>query len=577
MDKIIIQNIEKSISANVRVISGNKSVTLHSVEPFKEAQRICKHFNPDIEWILIAGFGLGYIVEYLIKNTSANIIVFEHSQEIIDYAKEIRNINSLLTDKRVHLIQGEISKVTEFLDKNNIKELNFYIHRPYLTLFPEIYSNLQGILIAYLSKKQINKATLKRFQKVWLRNIIKNSIFYFGLPGIKDIEHTFHNKPAVIVGAGPSLSKNIHIIKKYKERFLLISTDTAYSTLSNEEIEPDFVVSVDPQDKNTLYLLYSPKNSFLIIDAGASFLSLTKYNLKKTILFDTIFPAYETFKHFWGEKGSLLCGGSVSTAAFDLARFFNCNPIIFAGQDLAYSKKQTHTRGNVLEEFLYYKINRFHTYEDYNAKMLFLSDKIEINGWNGEKVSTDRKFLTFIEWFRKEFQYTKGRIINSTEGGAFIEGIEHIPLEKAIEKYCDNTISREFKIHFSQRSDEEYKNILFSLMSVLDTLIPSSVLALEASKNVLLKIKNGSRNITQEISIMSKFDKSLSSAIKKNPALGRLLEMTMQSSIEAVTDLSDKSIPTIEVMKKWENFYKEAQEGLAYIQHLLKKRKKISG
>ncbi len=534
MKDFIIEGIEpKESLPNARIIKDGKSYTLHSIQPFKEAERIASKFNPSMKWVLIAGFGLGYIPEYLLINTEYQIIIFEHTDEIIEFAKKSDRVKKIINNKRVFLITNDSGEIIQFLDNNNIKELNFYIHRPYYALFHDIYSNLEGILIAYLSKKQINKATLKRFQKVWLKNIIKNSLFYFSIPGIKNIRHNFQNIPAVIVGAGPSLSKNINILKEAQDYLIIISTDTALSILYNNGIKADFVVSVDPQDKNTLYLLYSEyKEATLILDSAASFISLLKYNPAKTLFFDSIFPLYEELMPFWKEKGTLLCGGSVSTTAFDFARFLNCSPIIFIGQDLAYSQKHTHSEGSILEEFLYYRINRFETYEAYNAKSLIFSDKIEVKGLDGNKVISDRKFVNFVDWFKKEINFTQTEVINATEGGAYIEGASHQTLKKTVENfYNGGKINKSFSIEHDSENPYNFIIYLQEIINGMEHLISYGKMAFQASLRALSSFQHN--NINQyELKIMTSFDRELFKLIKGKNSIAHFIELTMQESIK---------------------------------------------
>ncbi len=559
---------------NAKIHAKDHVITLHSSQPLREAQKAVSKFNPALPWVLLAGFGLGYTVEYILNNTSFSVIVFEPDSPIFELASQIGRVKSILKDKRVTLIRNDISAITDFLENNLIRELNFYINRPYISLFPETFSSLDGIIAAYLSKKQINKSTLKRFQKVWVKNIIKNSSFYFKLPGILDIKHNFEKKPAVIVGAGPSLSLNIGVLEKYRDIPVIITTDTAYANLIEHDIQPDFIVSVDPQDKNSQYLLYaSRKDAALVIDASASIQSFIKYNPEKIVLFDSCFPCYEELKRFWGDKGTLLCGGSVSTTAFDLARFLKCDPIIFIGQDLSYPKKQTHIKGSILEEFLYHKINRFHTFESYNSGTLILSDRIEIDGWNGEKVPTDRKFLTFLEWFKNEFKITNARIINSTQGGAIIKGADHMPLEDALKPFLTG-IPFEKSLSYSPENriaDEKgFKELLSDIELKIENILAYAGRALSSSITAIQKIRNN-EGIEKELKIMSLFDDIFRKSIHDSPLLARLVEFTMQESIDMVSRTGGEH-ENLEILNVWQSFYEEASDGLSYLFRIIKKR-----
>lgn len=558
-------------SVNARIKMDGRTLTLHSVSPVKEAERTASGLNPSLDWVLIAGFGLGYLTEYLLKNTRHRIIVFEHTGEILDFATKHRDIDAILKNQRVFFFKGDINTLTSQLDSRNIRELNYVIHRPYFQLFPDVYSQLEGILTAYLSKKQINRATLKRFQKVWLKNIIRNSASYFSLPGIGIFDGQFEKKPAVIVGAGPSLGKSLPELKKNQDRFLIISTDTALPMLYENGIKADMVVSVDPQEKNAYYLLYSPcKDAVLVADASASYLGLIKYNPGNAVLFDSIFPAYETLASYWGDKGKLLSGGSVSTTAFDLARYLKCDPIVFIGQDLSFSKKHTHFRGNVLEEQFYHRTGRFNTFENYNSRSLVMSDRIEMTGINGAKVITDRKFLTFLDWFKREIRSTRARVINATPEGVILEGAEHLSLGKVIDEIKDSAKpDKNIPVRPIHRDQGPFLELLKGVLAEIRRLKPLSMKAFHASRSIDSG-KKGTKEYSVHLNIMNEFDRTLVNTVKERGSIARFIELTMQESIETVLD--DADADHHELVKKWENFYKEAFFGILNVERLIAKR-----
>ncbi len=556
---------------NLKISHNNKTLTIHSSNPYKEAERIVSHFNHQMEYVVLAGVGLAYLVEYLLKNTEYKIIIFEYFPDLIELLKQEKK--EIFSEKRVTFFSN-LDDIFDYLDKNYIKEFNFYVHRPYITLFPEIYGKIENEFIVYLSKRKINQNTLKRFQKVWLKNIIKNSKYYFNLPGIKDIKHNFNGKPAVIVGAGPSLSKNIKKLRQLKDSAVIISTDTALCQLFYENIIPDFVVSVDPQDKNALYLLgikEKDKLPFLVIDSAVAFITLVHYPEEKIILFDTIFPLYEEIKKFAGEKGQLKSGGSVSTTAFDLARFFGCDPIIFVGQDLAYTGFKTHSESNILESMFFNTTNRLKNFETYNAKSQIVADRVMVKGVKENFVLTDRKFLTFLEWFKREIKQTKQKVINATEGGAYIDGAIHMGLENALK---DIEIDKKIEVlSYKKNGNEEFKNQLKEILNVVDSLIPFSINAVNSARKMLSEFKT-LKNPEKYYKDMNEFDFRFLSSIKKEN-LGRFIELTMQESILKLLERKDEKKLTEDIVSNWVQFYDEAKNGLLFLRHLIIKRLKL--
>lgn len=557
---------------NVKIRLNDKSATLHSTQPHKEAERIVSRFNKELKTVVLAGLGLGYTAEWILNNTDFNLLIYEAPEAVLEQTQKYKDQTPLFKNPRVKLFQGDPQNLLDYLGNNGIRELNFSVSRPYITLFPEIFFNLEGLLIAFLSQKQINQATLKRFQKVWLKNILKNSSWYFKLPGVSHIRHEFRKKPAVIVGAGPSLGKNIHLLREYQSSLLIIATDTALSLLMANGIKPDFVVSVDPQDKNTQYLLYAfGDKPALVIDSAASFISFVHYPVEKTILYDTIFPLYDELTPFWGKKGKLLCGGSVSTTAFDLARFLQCDPIIFTGQDLAFSGKATHVRGSILEDFLYSKINRIKTYDNYNTRMLLSADKIEIESSDGGKVPTDRKFLTFLDWFKREIAATEAKVINCSEGGAFIKGCEHLPLKEAMEKYrLQVPFQKKFSVDFQPSNPASFVQFLQATSETIEALITPAAKAKQSARELGLDFSR-IRDTGRYFNAMNQFDRALLESIRQRSQVGRFIEFTMQHSIEKILQSGENQTLTQELVSHWAEFYQEAYFGLLFIRRLVKK------
>ncbi len=75
---------------------------------------------------------------------------------------------------------------------------------------------------------------------------------------------------------------------------------------------------------------------------------------------------------------------------------------------------------------------------------------------------------------------------------------------------------------------------------------------------------------------MNRFDRSLMESLKNLGSLGRLVELTMQESIQGILDNASENL-SADLVKKWEKLYREAGEGLAYLERLITKRLAASG
>lgn len=111
---------------------------------------------------------------------------------------------------------------------------------------------------------------------------------------------------------------------------------------------------------------------------------------------------------------NLYTGGSVAHSATDFARFIGCDPIIFVGQDLAFTNNETYAFKNYGGEYSDKKLKVI----DIFGKEIYTSISLNNFKLNFEIYIAINKNNTFI---------------NSTEGGANINGTLIMPLNDIYE------------------------------------------------------------------------------------------------------------------------------------------------
>src|SRR5512133_2757850 len=112
---------------------------------------------------------------------------------------------------------------------------------------------MQNIARSYLSTKEVNIATLAKFEKVWASNIARNIGAFVASPGANRFFGQFGGVPAIVVAAGPSLHASMDFIRKSRGRAVIVAVDTSYRILMSQGIEPHFCIVVDPQMINARY------------------------------------------------------------------------------------------------------------------------------------------------------------------------------------------------------------------------------------------------------------------------------------------------------------------------------------
>jgi len=535
----------KKDTPTIEIIHNGKKIIIHSrIDPIKEAKRFIQSNttgNEDI--IVVFGLGLGYHIEELINRKSeSKIIVIEPRIELFKLALKTRDLSKIIKSKRVSFLLNPNS-----LDFDNLaphqSNIRFIIHRAYMNLAVKKALEFKHNFDSYINRKNINIATLKRFDRLWTNNTFKNAPFFFTLQGISSLKDKFKGFPAIVIGAGPSIEREIVNIKYYKKYSILIAVDTAINPLLKRGIVPDFVVTVDPQLIKSFYLvnlfinLAQERKPILVADPAVHPVTLRNYDGVK-FLTSSIFSPGKIIERFSGIKGSIAAGGSVSTTAFDLSRIIGADPIILLGLDLSYKEVKTHLSGSFFERHILLNANRFNTNITQFSKYLKSGNPIRVLDKIGNTVFTDKRLLLYKSWFEDQIKYTRVKVINATKEGLHIEGIPDIPLEKAMENIKKRNTKESLKIGLVYKNMiDRYK--VDNFMKYLNT-IYSNLKELQnlGAKGKLIAKKLLNLNDDKLIKTFNKEFKKIDENILSYKEENLLLSMVVQSSINDVFNKS---------------------------------------
>jgi len=271
-------------------------------------------------------------------------------------------------------------------------------------------------------------------------------------PSVARLRGSFRNRPAVIVSAGPSLEKNIDVLRCFAGKAVVIAVSHALLALHRAAIAPDVVVVTETQDVRyhfddvppdrlgALVLGTSVRPELFALPAR-SFITFSANPLIDSWVYDGIEPDV-----------TIRSGGSVSNIAFSLATLWGCDPIIVVGQDLSFSEGRYYARttcdgdarvaitadgaGVVVEASEGYR-----KLEPGGPEPIVLR---QIPGYYGGSVPTSLALHKAWSWFVDEVATMTGErhiLLNCTEGGACIEGMEHVPLRDAARRYARESFS----------------------------------------------------------------------------------------------------------------------------------------
>ncbi len=229
------------------------------------------------------------------------------------------------------------------------------------------------------------------------------------------LKEEFSQKNVFIVAAGPSLDKNVAMLKEVAKRedCLIMATGTVFRKLLHMEIRPDYVIVTEPNERALAQI-----NGLEGADVPMLMLStahhgyMLRYPAKHYVIFQEGYLRAETAAALL-QTSLYQTGGSVSTTALDVALRLGAAKVVFLGLDLAFTDNLAHAEGTS---------NRIAT---------DMEELIPVRAQNGGTVYADHKFIMYRKWIERrlgEKDVEKGRVINATEGGSYIEGMRHSAL-----------------------------------------------------------------------------------------------------------------------------------------------------
>ncbi|EOH3786614.1 motility associated factor glycosyltransferase family protein [Campylobacter coli] len=395
------------------------------------------------------GFGNGVLFKALLQNKNhQHIVVFEKDIEIIWIMFHILDFSNELQNSRLMVLQTSSLDIEFFSNFCSSKPFFQFSRIYFLELMSHYYERFHEDILG------LNKKLAENF---------KNSIVSHGndpLDALQGIEQFVYNLPqmithpsykellskrkgisdtAIIVSTGPSLTKQLPLLKKYASKATIFCADSSYPILAKHGIKPDYVCMLERTEITAEFF----NHDFGEFDNGICFIiksivhpNAINYLTKKTDNF-TIVSTYASFIQYLKLDyfGYFNMGFSVAHMACYLSLHLNHKNIIFIGQDLAYAEN-----GNSHPD-------DYQNSANYESQMY---EHILTEAYGGkEKIKTHHVWLMFKRNLEQDVQkiqkYLDTKVYNCTEGGARIEGTIEKPFLWACENLLDKDLNKPFE------------------------------------------------------------------------------------------------------------------------------------
>ena len=506
-----------------------KGISIHSRhDPARESMRLAQTISAENGQIVVLGFGLGYAAQAAAE-LGRHVIIVEKYRNLILKALELRDLSDfLLKSKLIFVIGGSGDAVSSALDlfsKDEKKNISVIRNKALTALDEDWYRNIDDKIRTWSMKDEVNKATLKRFGKRWVRNFIRNITTIRDTPGISRLEGlaaVSENKvlPIFLAAAGPGLDKIKPYLKDIYSRCIIIAVDTSLRFFIKNGIQPDFVVVVDPQFWNSRHLdrciCGAPIQTALITES-AVYPPVLNLPFKNKFLCGSFFPLGTFIEKRVDPKGKLAAGGSVATTAWDFARSLGGREIWIAGLDLAYPGFKTHFRGARFEEKSNSESSRFSPVEKWVMRALRDGIPFLAPSASGGQVLTDRRLSLYAAWFENQFRL-HGHVQNFSfsHDGLAITGLQNADIEKLLalpecRREIDNrihTVYGKIKTDFYppekiEKRQEDFNNAVNVFTEGLKDIKDAALKGAEIAQQAL-KVK---LNLAQQNEVLKKLDK----------------------------------------------------------------------
>lgn len=453
------------------------------------------------------GFGNGILFKALLQNKHhQHIVIFENDIEILWIMFHILNFSYEIKKKKIIIFDTNKINIKDYETLTHTKPFASFLRIYFLELSSNYYEKFNNDI------KKVNKNLMEYFKKAMIAygNDPLDALqgigqFVHNLP--KMLTHSSYkeliskrkklSETAIIVSTGPSLIKQLPLLKKYQNKATIFCADSSYPILAKHNIKPDYVCMLERTELTAEFFNHDFKDfdkdivfmcASLIHPNAIAYLEKNnrEYILISRLLPFALFIACHDYGYFDQSP-------SVAHMSYKIAASLCHKNIIFIGQDLAYAENgdshpQEYQNSSTFESNMY--------------------EKIECLGYSGKNyVKTHSTWLLFRQVIEQLIlDYPHINTYNCTEGGAWIEGAIEQSFKTTCNKLLLNDLNKPFakiekpniqkqnelmlksyaRIHKNIKHCIEFKkHTLANIESIKSDYIKLNHLNLEESKEIL--------------------------------------------------------------------------------------------
>ena len=474
---------------DINIINNETKSYLYE-KPLEELERTLENIQEHFirfPVLFFYGIGNGLLTKALLQNESLkHLVIVEPDIEMIYIALNFIDIADEIASQRVIIKSTStfnFANAVHIIYKGDVKPYakiyDLHIHSPYYEQnYADSIMEVNTIFIRAYKHMVLGHGNDAIDSLIGIEQHINNLPLMLQNYKTSDLLESKNSDLAVVVSTGPSLAKQLPLLKEYADYVTIICIDASLPILQKEGIKPDFVVSMERVPLTSKF--FEDLDDELVKDTYFVVSSLTHQktvnNLKNRKLILSMRPLSYMRYYDFKEYGYLGSGMSAANMGYQLALRMKYNKVVLIGQDLAYSDDgKSHSKGHIFTE----------------SEVKHSNNDLEVIRYGGDGlIRTTYIWDMFKNYFERAIDEANEHNIktyNSTEGGARIVGSIEMPFKEVLTSFVPKE-KKKSKIFIEKVQKEDYLKLLKEAYKKTENMLEYGIEVKKDVEELFLKV-----------------------------------------------------------------------------------------
>ena len=395
--------------------------------------------------LVLFGLGMGHALCAVLERADEETLIWivEPCREAAALALGLLDLAPVIRNPRIHWSLGESPEELavrinqgESLSRLGGQGLNLLVTPFAKALQPQATQAYAAAIGGVVQQAKLNIESNAYQQVHSLENMKASLPLLTRRRGTGSLWGVLAGRPAIVLGAGPSLEDHLERLAEVAPRVAVIAVDTAHRTLRRAGIVPDLVLSIDFTPLNARHLEEGPiENELLVAHPGVHPSIFERFSADNTLGVNTcnilnraiVGRPLPRILGLETALGSLRTGGSTAHAALSLTRMLGAGPVLLLGVDLSFPGERLYSQGAVQLEL--------------DGVDTIGTERIPAPSNDGKGVLTNGMFYRFAQEMGFLAQHQGIDAMNLARQGTVLPGIPYRDWETAIQRLSPTPVN----------------------------------------------------------------------------------------------------------------------------------------